>query len=161
MRASSSSPSDKNIRWLDIAMNDAFGVRCVESVGDFDGKRDKRFDVEWTARDLVLERGAFQALHSDERAAFVLADVVNSADVGMIQRGSGLRFALESRQCLRVFGNFVGQKFQGNKALEACVFGFVDHAHSAAPQFFQDAIVRNSLSEQRLGIRHLECNPKD
>jgi hypothetical protein len=109
----------------------------------------------------MFQRVAIEKFHGNECARIMLADVVNGADVGMIQRGSGLRFALESRQCLRVFGNFIGQKFQGDKTLEACVFRFVDHTHSAAPQFFQDAIVRNSLSEQRLGIRHLECNPED
>ena len=61
----------------------------------------------------------------------------------MIQRGGGARFAAESLDRLRVLGNVVGQKFQGYTAAQAGVFGLVDHAHSAAAQFFQDAIVRN------------------
>src|SRR5207248_11738943 len=37
---------------------------------------------------------------------------------------------------------------------EARVFRFIDHTHSAAAQFFQYAVVRNSLSEKGLGVRH-------
>src|ERR1700756_3048954 len=76
---------NKNVRGLDVAMNDALGVRCVEGVGDFDGKGYERFDVEWTTRNLVFERGAFETFHCNEGPAFVLADVVDGADIGMIQ----------------------------------------------------------------------------
>ena len=33
---------DENIRGLDVAMHDAFGVRGVERVGDFDGEIEQR-----------------------------------------------------------------------------------------------------------------------
>ena len=39
---------------------------------------------------------ALQQLHHDEGLAFVLLDFVDGADIGMIQRGSGLRLALEA-----------------------------------------------------------------
>jgi hypothetical protein len=35
--------------------------------------------------DTVLKGLAFQILHHDERLAFVMTDVVNDADVGMVQ----------------------------------------------------------------------------
>ena len=50
------------------------------------------------ARDAVLQRHAVQKLHGDERLAVLLADVVDRADVGMVQRGGGLRLALEAAQ---------------------------------------------------------------
>ena len=79
--------------------------------------------------------------------AFLLADVVNSADVGMIQSGRGLRFALEAAKRLRVAGHFVGQELQGDEAMEASVFGLVDDAHPAAAELFDDAVMRNGLAD--------------
>jgi hypothetical protein len=45
---------DKNIRGLDVAVNDALGVRGVERVGDFDGEREYRLGLQRTAADLVF-----------------------------------------------------------------------------------------------------------
>src|SRR5712675_1107865 len=79
--------SDKNIGWLDVAMNDAFGVSGVQGVGDFDGQGQKRFSIEWRTGNFVLEGGPLKALHGNKSAALVFADVINRADIGMIQRG--------------------------------------------------------------------------
>jgi len=62
----------------------------------------------------------------------VLADVVNGTDIRMIKSGSGLGFALEPGQSLRVFCDVFRQEFEGDEAVEAGVFGLVDYAHSAA-----------------------------
>jgi hypothetical protein len=43
------------------------------------------------------------------------------------------------------FREFVGQKFQGDVAAEFEIFGFIDHAHAAASDFADDAVVRNNL----------------
>jgi len=56
----------------------------------------------------VLERGAFEVFHGDERLRRTFADVVNGADVGMIQGRGGFGFAAETAQSLRVFDNIVG-----------------------------------------------------
>jgi hypothetical protein len=42
----------------------------------------------------------------------------------------------------------VRQEFQRNEAMKTRVFGFVDHAHAAAAQFFNDAVVRNDLTDK-------------
>ena len=43
-----------------------------------------------------LQRLAFDIFHGDEDLAFVLADLVDGDDVGMVQCGRGLGFALEA-----------------------------------------------------------------
>ncbi len=93
---------DKNICGFDVAMNDAFGVCGIEGVGDFDGEGDESLGVERAAGDFVFESCAFQALHGDEGAALMFADVVDGANVGMIQGRSRLRFAAETTESLRV-----------------------------------------------------------
>ena len=81
--------------------------------------RDSRASVSsGSSRDAVLQRHAIQKLHGDERLAVLLANFVDGADVGMVQRGGGLRLALEAARGLRVFGDVVGQKLQGDKAVE-------------------------------------------
>ena len=76
---------DKNIGGLDVAMNDplawavsrasAISMARVRDVSVSSGRPDN----------FVFESGAFQALHGDEGAALMLADVVDGANIGMIQ----------------------------------------------------------------------------
>ena len=73
---------DKNIRWFDVAMDDAFGVRGVEPVGYLDGQIEHGFDFHRPATDAVLQRLAVQKFHDDEGLPVLLADFVNRADVG-------------------------------------------------------------------------------
>src|SRR4029077_2354111 len=94
--------SDKDICRLDIAMNDAFGVSGVQGVGDFDGQSQERFSIEWRAGNSVLEGGPLKALHGNKGAALMFADVINRADIGMIECGGGLCFAAKAAKCLRI-----------------------------------------------------------
>jgi len=57
----------------------------------------------------VLHREAVQKLHGDEAFAFVLADFVDGADIGMVQGGSGPRLAPESLERLRVLRDILGR----------------------------------------------------
>jgi hypothetical protein len=41
----------------------------------------------------MLHCDPVQKLHGNERLSVLLADVINGADIGVIQRGRGLRFA--------------------------------------------------------------------
>ena len=110
--------------------------------------------VERAAGDLVLESRAFQALHGDEGAALMFADVVDGANVGMIQGRSRLRFAAETTESLRVLCEFFGKKFQSYGSAEASVFGFVDDAHAATAELFDDTVVGNRRTKKRVCVCH-------
>ena len=71
-----------------------------------------------TPADPVLQRHSLQKFHDDKGLAIFLADLMNGADIGVVQRGGGLRFTLEAGQCLGIFGNVVGQEFEGNEAVK-------------------------------------------
>jgi hypothetical protein len=118
-------------------------MSSVEGVSDFEGQIEERFERKGLAFDAVLESLAVEEFHGDKLLAVLFADFVNGTNVGMIEGGSGLGFAFEAREGLRVAGDFGREKFESYEAVEICVFGFVDDAHPAAAQFFEDAIVRD------------------
>ena len=133
---------------LDVAMDDAFGVGGVEAVGDLDAPIEEGFDLEQERPAIiVLQSLAVEEFHGDEVAAFVFVDFVDGADVGVIEGGGGARFALETFESLRVAGEIFGEKFQRDETAELGVFGFVDDAHSAAAEFFEDAVMGDGLAD--------------
>src|SRR6266849_484158 len=69
----------------------------------------------------------------------------------MIAGGGGARLALETFERLRVACQLLRKEFHGDRAAEARVFGSKDHTHTAAADFFQDAIMRNGLAEHECG----------
>ncbi len=139
---------DENIGRLDIAMDDALGVRRFEPFGDFDAQIEQQIERERLPTDPVLERLAFEALHRQERLAFVFADFVDRADIGMVERRSGLRFALEAFESAPVAGHVFGEELQGDETVQAGVFGFVDHTHSTPAEPLDNAVVGNRLPYQ-------------
>src|ERR1700747_828524 len=100
----------------------------------------------------MLQRDALEKFHGDEGLAILFADVVDGADVGMIERGGGLSFALKARQCLGIAGNSLRQEFQRYEGSKTSVLGLIDHAHPTAAEFLDDLIVRDGLSDERRGI---------
>jgi len=84
----------------------------------------------------------------------LLTDVVNSADVGVVQCGGRLRFPLKPGKCLRVLRHIVSEEFQRNVAVQPRIFGFVHDAHPAAAKFLEDAVVGDGLADEGVGIRH-------
>ncbi len=69
----------------------------------------------------------------------------------MVQGGGGLRLPLEARQCLRVLGNFVREKLQGDEAAKGNILGLVDDTHPAASDLLHNAVVRDSLADHSGG----------
>jgi len=99
-------------------------------------------------------------LHDDEVPARILSDVVNRADVGMVERGGGPSLALEALHGLGIPGSLVGQKLDRDTAAEAGVFAAVDDSHAPAAQLGQDLVVGNGAPDH-LGVcpRALHTRP--
>jgi hypothetical protein len=96
----------------------------------------------------VLQGLAIQKLHGNERLATLLADIVDRADVGMVQGRRCLRFPAEPLQRLPVLGHVFGQELQGHKTVKPGVLGLVDNPHATAPELLDDAVVRDGLANQ-------------
>ena len=81
----------------------------------------------------MLEGLTLQEFHAQEGLTVMVVDLVNRADVRMIQRRCSAGFALKTLQCLRVFGKLGREKLQGNMTAELEVFRLVNHSHASAP----------------------------
>src|SRR5713226_5366407 len=79
--------------------------------------------------------------------AVLLPDLIDRADIGMVESGGCLRLPLEAGQGLGVFGDVIGQKLQGDKPVQGHVLGLVDHTHPATTQLVEDAVVRDGLAD--------------
>ena len=79
--------------------------------------------------------------------AFVLADFVDGADVGMIQGGGGRASRWKRSSAWGSWATSSGRNFRATKRPRRGVFGLVDHAHAAAAEFFDDAVVRDGLAD--------------
>ena len=99
---------NEDVRRLKITMNDALCMRSVKTVGDFDGERQEHVRLQGPPGNEVLQSLTFKKLHGDEGLTIRLADLVNGADVGVIQCGSSLRFPLKTRQSVRIMRRLVG-----------------------------------------------------
>jgi hypothetical protein len=71
--------------------------------------------------------------HQEARQSYGF-EAVDSADVGMIERGQHARLALEPCQAIGIAGEFGGQYFDRDVAREVCVVRPVDLPHSAGAQ---------------------------
>jgi len=139
--------SHEQVCGFDVAVDDADSVRRVERVGNLDGQVQNAIQGHRVSFDTMLQGGAFQQLHHQEVLAFVLVNVVNGADVRVIQGGGGTRLALKTLQRLQVLLHVFRQKLQRHFAAEAKVLGLVHHAHAAPAQFLQHAVMRNGLPD--------------
>ncbi len=129
-------------------MEDPFGVRGAKRVGNLGGQVQQLVLLERAAAKPMLQRFALQEFHHDEGLAVVLVDVEDRADVGMAQRGSRPRLTPQSLQCVRILlCKILGQELERHQALEAGVFGLVNHTHAAATEQFENAVVGDDLAD--------------
>ena len=142
--------ADENVRRFDVAVDDIRGMGGVQCVSDLDPEPQHRLESEWTGGESVLQRRALQILHGDERSSVLLADVVDRADVRMVERRCGPGFALKAAQGLGITRQIFGDELERNGTVKPRIFGFVHHAHPAAAELLDDAVVRERLTDQRI-----------
>jgi hypothetical protein len=129
-------------------VNDAFGVGGIERVRNFDGEVEQAVKLHGTASDEVLQSLAFEALHGDEGLAVFFSDIVDGADVGMVEGRGGFGFAAKAAERLGIFSEVVREEFQSDEAVETGVLSPVDDSHAAAAEHLDHAVVRDGLSDE-------------
>ena len=115
--------SDEDVGGFQVAVGDAIAVRGVEGFEDLAGVLDSFFDGQRS-----FEGDALDVLHDE----VIGADVVELADVGVIEGGDGAGFAIEA------FGELVFGDFEGDDAVEAGIAGFPDFSHASGAERVED-----------------------
>ena len=95
----------------------------------------------------MLQHHAIQKLHGDVALLAALADVVNRADVRMVECRGGAGFPSEAFQHEGVSGNVIRQELERHKASQFGVLGLVDHAHPPIAELLDDPVACNGLAD--------------
>ena len=138
-------------------MDDALLVRSVQGVRNLNGQFQRLLKGERLRPDHVLQCLSFQQFHGDELPAVGFVNLVNRADVGMVQGACRARLALESFERLRIARQLVRKKFQRHVAAKLGVFGFVNDTHTTAAEFLQNPIVGNGFADQSTCLNLMPC----
>src|SRR5208283_4359622 len=93
--------------------------------------RRQRTGFELLTQGLAFEKLADQIGRGLIRCDLVLSDVVDSENVGMVERRDRARFLLKTAQAVGVFGQSLGQNLDGDVAAESGVARAVHFAHPA------------------------------
>ncbi len=116
---------------LQISMDDAGTMGFVERVCDLHGVPQREVEGKCASAESIRERLAFQIPHDQEVDAIVMTDVMERADVRMIEVRDGARFALEPLAERRVGRELFGEHLDGDNTIQSGVAGLLDLAHPA------------------------------
>src|SRR6266702_3045490 len=87
---------NEDVRGLYIPMNDARRVRRVKRVGNLNRKRQEQIGLQRKSGDAVLQDDAIQIFHGDKCLPLLLANVINRANIVVVQCRRGLGFTLKT-----------------------------------------------------------------
>jgi hypothetical protein len=124
-------------------MDNPFCVRGVQRVGHLNRQVEPLIRPDRLGRDALAQRLPFQQLHRQERPSLVFADIVNDANVGMVQGRGSPRFALEPLERCMISGVIIRQKLERDGSAQPRVFGLVHHPHAACPELLENPVMRN------------------
>ncbi len=108
---------------LEIAMDHAVAMRPVERIGDLGAVADDLVRRQRPARQAAGQRLAFEVLHDEEGDAVLLADVVEHADVRVVQGRDRAGLAVEPLTQLRVVREDGREDLDGDRPVEPGVAG--------------------------------------
>ena len=115
----------------------AFAKTLADLRGDVDGV----VHVEWPTSDALLERLPLVVGHDEiELPVVCLVDLVDGANVGVVQSGRGLGLLEEALLGGLVAGQVGWQQLDRHTPIQPGIVGRVDDAHPAAAQLRDDLV---------------------
>jgi len=135
-------------------VDDPARVRHVQRIRDLNSQAQDFGQRERLPVEVLSKRLAINKLHRDERSLFPVnvlrvSNVINRADIRMIQCRRGLRLAPESLERRHILHHVFRKEFQCDRALQPGVHCLEHHAHPASTQLLDDSKVRDGLVNHR------------
>ena len=127
-----------------VAMNQPLLMRLRECVRDLSADFHGFRDGQSSSCDTFGERLALEILHHEVVDVVLASDVEYGTNVGMVEAGQRLRFALEARTQIRVVADFRGDDLDRHRAIQTRVSRFVHLAHASRADQRED-LVRSQL----------------
>ena len=134
----------KNIRRFDVAMNNSLAMGGVERVCNLNRDVEKLVVRKRPRYQALGQRFAFEHFHSYERLAIMLADLVNGADIFVIDGRSRAGLVAKALQGCSIRSQIARKKLQRNPPPQRKVLGLVNHAHAATADLPNNFVVRDS-----------------
>ena len=125
-------------------MRDALAMRLVQRIGDLNRDLQCLIQRYGATSEALGERFTLEVFHNEKIRLLLAPDVVQSADVRMIQCGDRLRFTFESLLHFGIVGKLRRQHLDRHRAIQAGIRRFVDFAHPAGANW-RDDIVRSKF----------------
>lgn len=138
---------DDDVRWFDVAMDDFAAAGVIEcgaelvEVLERVGERERARVI-----DVIAEVLAFDKLKDDVVPAAIFADVVNAADVLVIEPRGRLSFVLKTAECVFVARLIRRKYFDRDGPIERRVVGAKYSPHSAAADKIHERIMAERLA---------------
>jgi hypothetical protein len=126
----------------------------VECVSDLDRNLYRVVDIEGPSFQSVGQGPSFEMLHHEVVCAVVVPDVIERADVRMIQRGERHGLAFESRDSIRLVRERGWQDLDGDITSQFAIARAIHLAHSAGTDERSDLIDAKLAADQRRGLVH-------
>ena len=141
-------PGDRDVPGLDVAVDDAARVRLGEPVENLRSDANGFLDRHGPTFDPFPKSLPVTVGHGDERpTVFGLADLVDRADVGVIQSGRGPGFPQKASLGSLFSAEVRRQELQRHEPVQLEVPGLVDHSHTALAEALEDLEMRDRLAD--------------
>ena len=137
-------------------MHDAAFVRPFQPLTNFNTVLQNLLSRERALRQAVSQRLPLQKLHNQEVDAILMADIMQSANVGMVQRRYGAGFVVETLPGLGIAGQMTREDFDRDGAVQASVLGAIHLAHAAGADGRKDFVRAEFCAH---GKRHMLDSP--
>ncbi len=115
-------------------------MRLVQGVRNLRGVAQQLLERQRAFLQALGERLAFQVLQHEVVPALVCADVVEDADVSVLQIGDGAGFAVEALAGFLVSGEVRSEHLERNQAVQARVAAFIHFPHAARSNEREDFV---------------------
>jgi hypothetical protein len=151
--------TDEDIRRLDVAMDDALGVRGIECVRELDRDIQQVRDLQRSTVDAIAEALAPEGLHHDVRCALIVADVEDGADAGVAQ--GARRACLDSKPLERLVAGrrLRWEELERDLPAQSFVFGEIHDTHAARTECTEYAVVGDGAADHSVrserGVRRM------